>query len=161
MITEFTRFAIFLAPVDGKQTPEELIRRHVAFLRKLDGEGRLVLCGPFTDRKGGMIILKADSLAEAEQITAADLSSGRVSARSRFAAGSCPAKRTTTWGWAEPSVTPAAAFGAKTARHLHPNGLDAGRFRISGLRNVENLARPWPAELLAGPCGVQDESVEG
>lgn len=48
--------------------------RHVENLRRLDDAGQLVLCGPLTGFPGieGMVILKAQSLAEAEGICAAE-----------------------------------------------------------------------------------------
>jgi uncharacterized protein YciI len=39
---------------------------HLARLERLHAEGRLVLAGPFSDRAGSLIIMDADSLAEAE-----------------------------------------------------------------------------------------------
>lgn len=72
MSTEFTRFVILLSSVAGVTTPGSLIRRHVAFLRALDRDGALVLAGPFSNRDGGMIILKVASLDEAQSIAASD-----------------------------------------------------------------------------------------
>lgn len=72
MASEFIRFVIFLTSIDGKKTSEELIRNHISFLRKLDKEKKLVMCGPFTDKKGGMIVLKAANLEEAKKIAAND-----------------------------------------------------------------------------------------
>lgn len=72
MASKFVRFVIFLNTVEGKKASEELIRNHISFLRKLDREEKLVMCGPFTDRRGGMIVLKAASIEEAKQIAAND-----------------------------------------------------------------------------------------
>lgn len=72
MTSEFTRFVIFLNKVEGKQTSGEQIKNHISFLRKLDKEKKLVMCGPFTNKDGGMVIIKADSLEEASQIAAND-----------------------------------------------------------------------------------------
>ena len=47
----------------------ELVESHVAYLRKLKAEERLVLCGPFTDYPGGMVVISAES-AEAAVLTA-------------------------------------------------------------------------------------------
>ncbi len=68
---EFLRYAILLTRT-GAAFEEPLIRRHVEYLRKLDREGRLVLCGPFTDYRGGMVIIRAASLEEARGIAADD-----------------------------------------------------------------------------------------
>ncbi|MNI93028.1 YciI-like protein [compost metagenome] len=51
---------------------EELIRAHVQHLKQLDREGKLVLCGPFTNYRGGMVIIKASSYEEAQKIAESD-----------------------------------------------------------------------------------------
>jgi len=56
----------------GKEFNEEIIRAHVRHMKKLDEEGKLVLCGPFTDYRGGMVILKVDTLEEAIEIAEND-----------------------------------------------------------------------------------------
>jgi uncharacterized protein YciI len=43
---------------------------HREYLRQLDADGALVLSGPFTDRRGGMILIRAES--EARAIAEAD-----------------------------------------------------------------------------------------
>lgn len=72
MASEFIRFVILLSIVGDEKTSEELIRNHITFLRELDRKEKLVMCGPFTDKKGGMIILKVANLEEAKQIAAND-----------------------------------------------------------------------------------------
>jgi uncharacterized protein len=69
---DMVRYVIGLTPRAGVETPEALVRAHVAWLRELDAAGRLVLCGPFADGSGGMVILRAASLAEARTLAAAD-----------------------------------------------------------------------------------------
>jgi len=56
----------------GKKITEELIKSHVAHLKELDKKGQLVLCGPFLDYKGGMVIVKASSYDEAKEIAESD-----------------------------------------------------------------------------------------
>jgi uncharacterized protein len=68
----FTRFVILLEKVPGKDATRDTILRHVEHLRKLDQEGRLVLCGPFTDHPAGMVVVNARDRAEAEAIASAD-----------------------------------------------------------------------------------------
>jgi len=51
---------------------DAVIARHVEYLRDLDANGQLVLCGPFTDHPGGMVIIRAADYAEAEAICRAD-----------------------------------------------------------------------------------------
>lgn len=69
---DFVRYVILLTPLAGSQRNEDLIRAHVAYLRQLDAAGRLVLCGPFSDGSGGMVIIRASSRDEACAIAASD-----------------------------------------------------------------------------------------
>jgi uncharacterized protein YciI len=50
----------------------EILKNHVSYLKELDSKGQLLLTGPFLDRKGGMVIIKAASLDEAEKIAESD-----------------------------------------------------------------------------------------
>ncbi|HYK72461.1 MAG TPA: YciI family protein [Pseudoneobacillus sp.] len=80
-MSENTMFVILLSMNPGRSFSEELIHKHVAFLRKLDDNGQLVLCGPFTNFDGGMIVIRAESYDEADQIAQSDpfVSSGTES----------------------------------------------------------------------------------
>lgn len=55
-----------------KPLDELLVKAHVAHLRELECQGKLVLCGPFSDYPGGMVILSVKSAAEATAIAQAD-----------------------------------------------------------------------------------------
>ena len=55
-----------------KPFTEELVRAHVAHLKQLDQKGQLVLCGPFQEGKGGMVIVRVESLEQAKAIAEAD-----------------------------------------------------------------------------------------
>lgn len=55
-----------------KPINQDLIKSHVEFLRELKREGKLVLCGPFTDYPGGMVLFLAENLAEAIHIAESD-----------------------------------------------------------------------------------------
>ena len=61
-----------------KELTFDIIQKHVDNLKKLDKEGKLVLCGPFTDFPRGMVVFNADSKEEAKEIAEADpfISSG-------------------------------------------------------------------------------------
>ena len=61
-----------------KPLNEELIKEHVEHLKSLKSQGKLVLCGPFSDYPGGMVVYLADNLEEATSIAMADpfISSG-------------------------------------------------------------------------------------
>ena len=72
MHDEYRRYVITLTRDPGIAGDEALIRKHVAYLRELERSGQLVLAGPFEDGGGGMLIVRAPSLAEAETIAAAD-----------------------------------------------------------------------------------------
>ncbi|MFO7273331.1 MAG: YciI family protein [Bacillota bacterium] len=67
-----TCYMIRLTRKPGCVITPELMRAHRAHLKRLAEQGRLVLCGPFADKTGGMTIIRAGSLAEAEAVAAAD-----------------------------------------------------------------------------------------
>lgn len=77
----FTRYVILLSLNPSRSLTKELVQGHVAHLRELDAQGKLVLCGPFADYKGGMVIIKAASREEADSIARRDpfVSSGAES----------------------------------------------------------------------------------
>lgn len=47
---------------------KDLILAHVNYLKKLDGEDKLVLCGPFSDYAGGMVVVECKDRDEAKHI---------------------------------------------------------------------------------------------
>ncbi len=51
---------------------EEVVKSHVEHLRELNKKGKLVLCGPFTDYPGGMVVFTAKDLEEAVAIANSD-----------------------------------------------------------------------------------------
>jgi uncharacterized protein YciI len=55
-----------------KPFTEEVIKDHVSHLKSLDEQGKLVVCGPFTDVDGGIIIIRASSIEEARTIAESD-----------------------------------------------------------------------------------------
>ncbi|SHK11285.1 Uncharacterized conserved protein YciI, contains a putative active-site phosphohistidine [Anaerocolumna jejuensis DSM 15929] len=55
-----------------KPLNEEIVKSHVEHLKELKSQGRLVLCGPFSDYPGGMVVFLAEDLAEATKIAEAD-----------------------------------------------------------------------------------------
>lgn len=50
----------------------DIIKSHVEYLKELKAQGKLVLCGPFTDYPGGMVIIFAESITEATKIAESD-----------------------------------------------------------------------------------------
>lgn len=55
-----------------KPLNSELIKSHVEYLKELKRLEKLVLCGPFTDYPGGMVIFLAEDLDEATNIAKSD-----------------------------------------------------------------------------------------
>ncbi len=72
MSPNFIRYAYLMSHRLGGRITPELIAAHIAHLRQLDENGQLVLCGPFKDHKGGMVVVKADSREAARQIAESD-----------------------------------------------------------------------------------------
>ena len=50
----------------------EIVKKHVQYLKKLDDLGKLILCGPFTDYDGGIVILECKNIEEAKAIAESD-----------------------------------------------------------------------------------------
>jgi uncharacterized protein len=66
-------YYLFLARgVPDKAPPPEVFAQHGAHLAKLDQQGKLALAGPFLDRFGGAIVLRAANLDEARRIAEDD-----------------------------------------------------------------------------------------
>jgi uncharacterized protein len=55
-----------------KPLTKEIIKSHVEYLSGLESEGKLMLCGPFADYPGGMVIIQAENLNEATDIANSD-----------------------------------------------------------------------------------------
>ena len=62
---------IYLMEDLNKLNPE-VVALHIGHLRALDEEGKLILCGPFTDHNGGMVVYRACDEAEALRIAQQD-----------------------------------------------------------------------------------------
>jgi uncharacterized protein YciI len=63
---------LFLNGIPGKAPTAEVVGQHAAHLAELDRRGKLVLAGPLLGRFGGLIVLRADSLAEVRGIAEED-----------------------------------------------------------------------------------------
>ena len=50
----------------------DVIKKHVEHLKRLNKSSQLVLCGPFTDYDGGIVIIKTESIEEAKIIAESD-----------------------------------------------------------------------------------------
>jgi uncharacterized protein YciI len=56
-VATLTYYAVELIPVEGRELTADLIAKHAAHLRELDGGGELVLAGPFIDDPRGLLVL--------------------------------------------------------------------------------------------------------
>lgn len=65
-------YVILLSPTEQDRRDMEIIRAHVRHLQELERSGQLVLCGPFSDYPGGMVIIRAASREEAVRIAERD-----------------------------------------------------------------------------------------
>ena len=72
MIQDPHLYVILLSKIPGKTFTEAVILEHVEHIKTIHRQGRLVLCGPFIDHPGGMIVLRADSLEDAKHIAEMD-----------------------------------------------------------------------------------------
>ena len=72
MDPKFIRYVILLNDDKNKPTTREAVKAHVQHLKILDKNKQLVLCGPFTNYAGGMVIVKATNLDQAKQIAEND-----------------------------------------------------------------------------------------
>ena len=50
----------------------EIVKKHVEYVKELDDLGKLILCGPFTDYDGGIVILECKNIDEARLIAESD-----------------------------------------------------------------------------------------
>ena len=68
--SKYTRFVILITR--KKDYTTDVINMHVEHLKRLEKNGQLILCGPFKDHKGGIVIIKAESIKEAKIIAESD-----------------------------------------------------------------------------------------
>ena len=71
-------YAVFTEPAGGMDAVLELMGPHLGYQKKLEEEGIMFAAGPFADDDeqiwsgAGMVIIRADSVAHAKEIAAAD-----------------------------------------------------------------------------------------
>ena len=65
-------YVIKLTIVVDRALYEPHLPAHFAYLQQLKARGALLLSGPFADRTGGMVLIRAASRAAAEAIAQAD-----------------------------------------------------------------------------------------
>ena len=67
-----TYYAVELIPVEGSDLTPGLIAKHAEHLRELDGDGKLVLAGPFADDPRGLLVLTCADAGAAAAILDVD-----------------------------------------------------------------------------------------
>jgi uncharacterized protein YciI len=67
-----TYYAVELIPVQGADLTPDLIAKHAGHLRELDGDGTLILAGPFADDPRGLLILTCADAGAAAAILDVD-----------------------------------------------------------------------------------------
>lgn len=65
-------FVYILTIVVDRSVYEPQLPAHLAYLQQLADDGTLVLSGPFADRRGGMVLIRAESEEHARAIAEAD-----------------------------------------------------------------------------------------
>jgi uncharacterized protein len=65
-------YVIFLHSIPERTLSPEVVVRHAAHLTELDDDGKLVMAGPLVERSGGLIVLRAVTVAEAIAIAEED-----------------------------------------------------------------------------------------
>ncbi len=67
-----TYYAVELIPVEGADLTPDLIAKHAGHLRELDGDGKLILAGPFADDPRGLLVLNCADAGAARAILDVD-----------------------------------------------------------------------------------------
>lgn len=66
------KFVIILSGKTPGSLSDDLLHRHVAYLRELHKQGLLFICGPLKKSDKAMKIIYADSMGDAENLAAKD-----------------------------------------------------------------------------------------
>ncbi len=72
MDNTYIRYVILLKDDRNKPTTREAVTAHVQHLEVLEKNEQLVLCGPFTNYAGGIVIIKANDMEQAVEIAEKD-----------------------------------------------------------------------------------------
>src|SRR5579864_1017346 len=65
-------YVVFLSGIPDKPLNPAIVELHSQHLAELDRKGQLVLAGPLTERRGGLIVLQVTNTAEARAIAEDD-----------------------------------------------------------------------------------------
>jgi uncharacterized protein len=71
-VATLTYYAVELVPVEGADLTPDLIAKHAEHLRELDGDGKLILAGPFIDDPRGLLVLNCADAGAAAAILDVD-----------------------------------------------------------------------------------------
>ncbi|WP_139491198.1 YciI family protein [Brevibacillus dissolubilis] len=63
---------VAMLPIIDQELNTRTRPAHLAYINELFLEGKVVMAGPFTDKLGGMVIYKADSMEEAKALAEKD-----------------------------------------------------------------------------------------
>jgi uncharacterized protein YciI len=63
---------VAMLPIIDQDLNAKVRPAHLAYINQLYLQGKVVMAGPFTDKRGGMVIYKAESWEEAKQLAEAD-----------------------------------------------------------------------------------------
>lgn len=63
---------VALLPIIDQEKNAELRPAHLEYINELYKQGKVVMAGPFTDKKGGMVMYKTDTPEEARLLAEAD-----------------------------------------------------------------------------------------
>ena len=63
---------VAMLPIVDQEKNAQVRPAHLEYINDLFKQGKVVMAGPFTDKKGGMVIYKADSYEEALKMAQAD-----------------------------------------------------------------------------------------
>ncbi len=65
-------FLVILKDKSKQRLADDLLQEHVAHLKRLTASGNLIICGPFADDSGAMLVLCADSVSSVNRFMQAD-----------------------------------------------------------------------------------------
>ncbi len=65
-------YVVILLPIESRELNSEVIAKHAQHLRELDGDGKLVLAGPFIDHPTGLLVLRGKNKDEIKSIMDVD-----------------------------------------------------------------------------------------
>jgi len=65
-------YVILLRDKNKGSLTDDLLRRHIEHVRRVDEQGRLVLCGPLDDDAQAIQIVRADSIQAVEALVRSD-----------------------------------------------------------------------------------------